>query len=81
MMLAVQLVHVSFVIYLKAYENFSLNLINVSNEIFCSVLAAILLVVNSEAAWNSTLENVYTYIILGNSGVGMAIVLSKSAML
>lgn len=68
-------------IYLKAFEKFSMNLINATNEIFFSVLVAILIVVNSETTWNSALENVYAYIILGNSGVGIAIVLSKSVML
>ena len=65
------------IIIVRPFEEKNSNIIEIVNEIFTTVLLNSLIFLNSEGAWNSTLTEVYMWIIISNTLLILFIIICK----
>ena len=74
-----QIWYLAYVIILRPFINKKDNIIEITNEIFFSVLLISLIFFNLEKDWNSTIIEVYIWIITSNTLVTFFIIIGKSS--
>ena len=74
------ILHIWYLIYiiiLRPFEEKRNNIIEIVNEIFFSILLNSLIFLNSESVWNSTLTEIYMWIIISNTLAIFLIIICK----
>ena len=72
-----QIWYLIYIIILRPFEVKKNNIIEIVNEVFFSILLNSLIFLNSEGDWNSTLTEVYMWIIISNTIVILIIIICK----
>ena len=67
-----------YIVILRPFKEKKDNIIEITNEIFFSVLLSSLIFLNSENDWNSILIDIYIWIIMSNTLTVFIIIICKS---
>ena len=69
----IQLTFVTFLILSRPFKQLQDNIIEIMNQVLYLTLASTLMYFNSKKTWDSTIENIYIYIILAGPTLGTLI--------
>ena len=72
---AVQLVYLPTIVYLRAFKKVTDNIIDTMNEVYFLVFLIILIFYNIESHWDSSTSDAYLYLIISNSCVILTLML------
>ena len=76
--LVIQILYLSIIYIKKSFKKMIDNLIDIMNEIYFLVLLILLVVYLQKDQWDSTVKNMYLYIIISNSCVILVLMLGNS---
>ena len=77
-MIIVQIAYLTNLIIVKPFKQRKDNIIEIVNEWFYLLLVSLLSYFNTEDRWAGVMENIYLWIILGNSMTIIMIMISKN---
>ena len=78
---SVQFVYVIFLSWVRPYVEVKWNLIEILNEIYFSILLAVLFILNNESDWTSLKTNIYMWTLVSNTLVVFIIVIGKQCFI
>ena len=76
-LLAIQLVYLGCILYLRPYKEFKGNIMEILNEIYFTLFICIFLAFNSESDWSSIKTQLWMWLLISNTLVSFLIVVGK----
>ena len=74
----IQIIYLFFIIILRPFEDTKSNIIEITNELYFTVLFSSLIYYDSESKWNSTDTSIFVWIIASNSMTNVYIAIGNS---
>ena len=76
-MIGYQLIHIPMLLYIRAYNQFSVNFIEILNEMTYTILAWMLIKYHSSDVWGTIPINIFWWLIFANSWIVMIVFIGK----